>query len=157
VDATLIAIERPKGDKQKGYYSGKHKHHGIKMQIIIDELTKSILSIAFCHGRVHDKTLYLRKTRNIPPGLLILSDLGYFGLHKKPGHVMPHKKPKGRELTAEQRAENKTLSSRRVLVEHVFAIIKRFKILGTKYRNRRRNVSRRLNIISCISNELLAA
>jgi hypothetical protein len=81
-------------------------------------------------------------------------DLGYYGMHKHPRVIMPHKKPKKKELTEIQKAENREISSARVYVEHVFAFIKSFKIMGSKYRNGRKRLALRFTIISSIYNRL---
>ncbi|MDJ0691333.1 MAG: transposase family protein [Xenococcaceae cyanobacterium MO_188.B32] len=41
---------------------------------------------------------------------------------------IPHKKPKGGELTEEQKEENRELASERVVCEHAFAGVKRYGI-----------------------------
>jgi len=56
---------------------------------------------------------------DFPVGITLWQDTGFFG--HKPENViirMPAKKPKGRELTAEQKQENKRISSFRIIVEH---------------------------------------
>ncbi len=65
---------------------------------------------------------------------------------------MPHKKSKKNPLTMEQKNQNKEQRSSRVEVEHVFASIKRFKIISQKYRNRRRRFGLRFNLIAAIHN-----
>lgn len=52
---------------------------------------------------------------------------------------IPHKKPKGGELTAEQKAENRVLAQERVVVEHAFGGLKRYGIAAQVYRNRKEN------------------
>lgn len=62
-----------------------------------------------------------------------LGDKAYVGAD--PVVTTPHKKPKGGELTAEQKAENKEISSQRVYVEHGIRKIKAFRILRDEYRH----------------------
>jgi hypothetical protein len=64
----------------------------------------------------------------------------------------PKKKPKGNELTAEEKAENKRLSQERILIENVNAKIKVFKIVANKYRNRRKRFGLRMALICGIIN-----
>ena len=45
-----------------------------------------------------------------------------------------HKKPKKRELTPEQKEENRRFSSGRVLNEHVIGKLKTFRVIGEKFR-----------------------
>ena len=46
---------------------------------------------------------------------------------------LPHKKPKGSELTATQKAQNKAHSKKRVSVEHVLAHVKNWKRISGRY------------------------
>jgi hypothetical protein len=47
----------------------------------------------------------------------------------------PRKKPKGRELTAEQKEQNHLISSIRIVIEHIIAGIKRCRIVKDLFRN----------------------
>jgi len=47
----------------------------------------------------------------------------------------PKKKPKGKELTTEDKENNKLISSVRIIVENVISGIKRCRILKDVYRN----------------------
>ena len=49
---------------------------------------------------------------------------------------VPHKKPRKRELSAEQREANRRLSQRRVRVEHVIAGMKCHRIVHDVFRGR---------------------
>ena len=49
---------------------------------------------------------------------------------------LPHKKPKGKDLSQEQKEENKKFSSQRVACEHAHAGIKRYNAVSSIYRNR---------------------
>ena len=58
-------------------------------------------------------------------------DLGFLGIEKDyrcKERLIPHKKPKKRELTQEQKAENKLLARERIVVEHSIAGLKRYRI-----------------------------
>jgi hypothetical protein len=64
-------------------------------------------------------------------------DLGFFGFEKDykcKEAFLPHKKPKKQELTPEQKAENKALASKRIVVEHSIAGLKRYRILSDRLR-----------------------
>ena len=124
------------------------------MQIVVDYLAQTILSIAFTTGKTHDLELFRRSKTLISNDILSMYDLGYYGLHHRSNVLMPHKKERNKELEQWQRIENKEISSIRVFVEHVFRFIKTFKMLGSRYRNRRRRIGIRASIISCIYNEL---
>ncbi|MBC6686235.1 transposase, partial [Wolbachia pipientis] len=56
----------------------------------------------------------------------------------------------------EQKKENRTLMSHRAIVENVIGLLKRFKIISDRYRNRRKRFGLRFNLIAAIHNfELL--
>jgi hypothetical protein len=55
-------------------------------------------------------------------------------------------------LSKEDKKKNRELSKIRVLVANVIALIKRFKIIADKYRNRRKRFALRFNLIAAICN-----
>ena len=64
-------------------------------------------------------------------------DLGFLGLQNEYVNIkIPHKKPRGGELTAQQKEENRELSRSRVLCENAFAGVKRYRAVSEIYRNR---------------------
>ncbi len=72
-----------------------------------------------------------------PRGGVLMQDLGFQGY--APDNVkvvMPEKKPKNQELSAEDKAFNRLVSSMRVVVEHAIAGIKRLRIVQEKIRLR---------------------
>jgi hypothetical protein len=83
----------------------------------------------------------------------VLTDTGYQGIKEIHGNSsLPKKRTKKRHLTKEERIENKKLSSQRVLNENVIGMLKRFKIIADKYRNRRKRFGLRFNLIAGIYN-----
>jgi len=50
--------------------------------------------------------------------------------------MMPKKKPRGKDLTDGEKAQNKVISSIRVRVEHAIGGIKRMQITTDKFRNK---------------------
>ncbi len=85
-----------------------------------------------------------------------LADSGYQGLLElHENSRTPFKKPKGGELTAEQKEFNKQLAKERVVVEHIIRHLKIFRILAQPYRNRRRRFMLRVNLIAGLYNYAL--
>lgn len=83
----------------------------------------------------------------------LLGDSGYQGWHKEHENSRtPTKKPKGKELTAEQKRENRELSRLRIMVENVIRHLKIFRIVAERYRNRRRRFALRFNLIAGLYN-----
>jgi hypothetical protein len=66
-------------------------------------------------------------------------DLWFQGVVKDfPSHdiMIPTKKPKWKELTPEQKKENKVQSWIRVIIENIIWRAKKYRIIAQKYRNR---------------------
>ena len=80
-------------------------------------------------------------------------DSAYQGIaHLHGNSETPKKKPKGGELTDEERAQNRRISRERMPVENVAAKVKVFKILANRYRNRRKRYTLRMALICGIIN-----
>ena len=54
IDGTLIPIDRVAANQP--FYSGKHRHHGMNLQVISAGTARSCGSLARCPGAVHDLT-----------------------------------------------------------------------------------------------------
>lgn len=82
-----------------------------------------------------------------------LTDTGYQGINKLHANAeLPKKKTKKNPLTKEDKRKNQLLSSERVLNENVIGMLKRFKIIADRYRNRRKRFGLRFNLIAAIYN-----
>jgi hypothetical protein len=83
----------------------------------------------------------------------VITDTGYQGIKKiHSNSELPKKKTKQNPLTKEDKKNNQALASERVANENVIGMIKRFKIVSDKYRNRRKRFGLRFNLISAIYN-----
>jgi len=83
----------------------------------------------------------------------VITDTGYQGIKKiHSNSELPKKKTKRNPLTKEDKKKNQALASERVVNENVIGMIKRFKIVSDKYRNRRKRFALRFNLISAIYN-----
>ncbi len=81
------------------------------------------------------------------------TDTGFQGIQKlHPNSELPKKRSKKHPLTKQDKATNRRIASERVLNEHVIGALKRFRILGDRYRNRRKRFGLRLNLIAAIYN-----
>jgi hypothetical protein len=139
--------------KQGTYYSGKKKRHTIKVQAIIDEITKGIIAIYTARGKKHEMRVFDESKTRFREDIHFTTDKGYVGLKKIHANTsMPKKKPKGKSLSKEEKKINRAISSRRMPNEHVFGILKRFDILASPYRNRRKRFALRFSLIAGIYN-----
>ena len=140
LDGTERPIQRPKAqEKQKQDYSGKKKRHTRTHLGAVDPDKRILVFSKAYHGKDHDKGILNREqwVDSIPDEVKIQGDLGFEGLQNEFVNVeIPHKKPKGGELTDEQKEENRDLASERVVCEHAFAGVKRYGIATDVYRNR---------------------
>ncbi len=121
VDAT----EQETGHRGGSGYSGKKRKQTIKTQVVVTAEGRIKHISRSVPGNMHDKKLY-----DIAGASADMGDLGYVGT----GMLLPHKSSKLRKLTTEQRAENAVFAARRILVEHLFAHLKQWKILAHRFR-----------------------
>jgi hypothetical protein len=56
-------------------------------------------------------------------------------MHQYENIRIPHKKPKGGELSEQQKSDNRKLSQSRVVCENAFAGVKRYGVVSQIYRN----------------------
>lgn len=146
MDVTESQIERPKHG-QKRFYSGKQKRHTLKSQLIIDLATLEIRCVVNGYGRKHDYKLFLDSKIHFHSDTESLEYSGYQGISKLHfNSCLPQKKPRGGKLTKEQKQSNRTLARRRVVIEHINRRLKVFRILGQRYRNRRKRNGRALSL-----------
>ena len=61
----------------------------------------------------------------------------------------PKKKPRGRELTAEEKVENRELSRVRVVIEHLISGAKRLRIVKDELRLKVKNIDDDVMEIAC--------
>ncbi|MEH2125241.1 transposase family protein [Nostoc sp.] len=97
-------------------------------------------------GKVHDKRqLDEEKLVDfVPDEVPIHVDLGFQGLQKEFVNIrIPDKKPRGKQLTEEQKQSNREKSSDRVKCEHTISGIKRYKVATAVYRNHIRDLDDR--------------
>ena len=156
MDVTETAIERPK-KKQKRYYSGKKKCQTLKTQLVINQETRKIICTAFGPGHCHDFNLFKKSKIRFHPETNSLQDSGYQGIKDyHPNSYIPRKQPKNGKLSRIEKDYNRVLAQERIVVEHVNRSLKIFKILSSRYRNRRRRYGLRCNLLSAIYNYELA-
>lgn len=158
IDATEQRVSRPgkSNEIRKLYFSGKQGEFTLKTQIATDgkwHITAISMPVP---GSMHDKKLCdeLQTLERLPAGCETLADKGYQGLatdsvstvntfdpetgvKKQVPRITaytPYKKPKGQELTEEQKAFNRALASIRIRVEHCIGWVKNWAIIATRFR-----------------------
>jgi hypothetical protein len=157
LDATEQPINRPKdAERQKAFYSGKKKRHTVKTQIVTNGAGEIVAITPPVPGKTADIKLaeQSRVVERLPEGIDIYADKGYQGLDKlvppKKSTAdgdsdatetvprlqvhTPTKKPKGGELTPEQKERNRAIGRVRMGVEHAIARAKNWHILADRFR-----------------------
>lgn len=120
---------------------------------MVHKKSRKIICTAFSKGRRHDFKLFKESGTRIHPKTLSLTDTGYQGLKKIHANAMlPKKKTKKNPLTEEDKEQNREISRERILNENVIGMIKRFKIVSERYRNRRKRFCLRFNLIAAVYN-----
>ncbi len=140
IDVTERRTQRATNNKtQRKYYSGKQKAHTRK-NIAASNPEKKILFLGAAKaGHYHDKKIFDKETsfRFIPSECCLWIDKGFQGVqHVHKNTMQPKKKPRNRELGAEEKEENKVISALRMPIENVFAGLKRMRCLYDVHRNR---------------------
>ena len=130
----------------------------MKEQLIICQESREIIATFFGKGKMHDYKLYEKSGVKLSKEVGIKADSGYQGLQKKHAKVLlPKKQSKLKKLTEEEKRANRELARKRIRVENVIRRLKIFRILAERYRNRRRRLGLRFNLISGIYNFELKA
>jgi hypothetical protein len=160
-DATERPIPRPTRG-QKRFYSGKKKRHTVTHQVVVVRRRKkpgpgvkprrvriAAVSPAFA-GKTHDKKVYDRTRVIAPPGVKRTGDTAYLGT----GLKTPTRRPPKGELTARQKAGNRRVSRRRIVVEHGIGKLKVWRITAERYRNPRRRHTRMMKNVAGLHNRM---
>lgn len=107
----------------------------------------------YAKGKRHDFRLYKESKVKAKLNTNIKVDSGYQGLQKLHANSnLPIKRTKKNPLTKEDKKKNSQLASDRVLNENVIGMLKRFKVISERYRNRRKRFGLRFNLIAGVYN-----
>jgi hypothetical protein len=138
-DGTERPIQRPKDPEiQAVFYSGKKKRHCIKNNVLVNRQAKITLLTPTCEGKKHDKKIADETSLVLPEGSILAQDTGFQGYAlANVTMIQPMKKPRGKELTPEQKESNRRISSLRIRVEHAIGGVKRYRIVKDQLRVRK--------------------
>ncbi|MCL2772040.1 MAG: transposase [Oscillospiraceae bacterium] len=121
--------------------------------VVINGQSGKILFVSEAKGSVYDFEMYKQSGLRLNDDTLFVGDSGFQGIcdiHLF--SITPFKKPKGGELTGEQKEFNRSLAQYRIRIEHVNRSLKCFKILKYRYRNKQQKHLLRFNLICGIYN-----
>lgn len=143
-DGIERSIQRSKNKKkQQKNYSGKKKYHSRKSIIVSDSRRQVLVVTKQKAGRRHDKRLADKEHlfQNLPEDVYAYVDTAFTGEDKTHRNLyLPKKKPRGRNLTQQEKDLNSLISSYRVAVEHAIGGIKRYRCMSEKLRNRKASI-----------------
>ncbi|MEK7082757.1 MAG: transposase family protein, partial [Patescibacteria group bacterium] len=148
VDATEQETEKREGTG----YSGKKRKQTIKTQVIAGQDGKIRYVSPSVSGNIHDKKLF--DMTSLPKRIQqrMLADLGYVGTDC----IIPEKSSKLHILTAQQKKDNKKHSILRIPIEHLFAHLKQWKILASRFRSSLKNYNIIFRIVCGLRNMMIA-
>ena len=157
IDSSEQEIPRPENKrKRKSYYSGKKKKHTVKTQYMVNSEGTILHKTGHDRGRIHDYEIFKNKHPKTPLQVENVLDLGYLGVQNDfptVKSVLPfRKKRKKGELSDEEKKYNRMHSKLRVIVEHTVSRIKKFGIMGTKFRNKLGRYDHASDIVSGLVN-----
>jgi hypothetical protein len=157
IDSSEQEIPRPKNKRRrKSYYSGKKKKHTIKTQYMVNSDGTILHKTGHDRGRIHDYEIFKNKHPTTPMQVDNVFDLGYMGVQNDfptVKSVLPfRKKRKKGELSNEEKKHNRRHSKLRVIVEHTVSRIKKYGIMGARFRNRLGRYDRTSDIVSGLVN-----
>ncbi|MRH93486.1 transposase [Nocardia sp. SYP-A9097] len=124
LDGTLIPIDRVAADRP--YYSGKHRHHGMNVQVIATPRGDIVWVSGALPGSVHDtKAAWIWQIMHEleHSGWIVLADKGYQGVE---GLFTPYK---GRDKPESQKQANRAHARLRAPGERANAQLKSWKVL----------------------------
>jgi hypothetical protein len=131
LDGTLIPIDRIGGSKDRRYYSGKHKRHGVNVQVLADPHGELVWASPALPGSIHD--LKAARSHGLIEALTrsavaTLADKGYRGARGAVG--VPFY---GRNLPTRMREVNSAHAKVRAIGERAVSTLKTWRLL-TKLR-----------------------
>jgi hypothetical protein len=150
---------------QRRYYSGTKRRHALKTQVVVVRVRKRpgrgaqrrrLVRIAAVSptfpGSVHDKKVFDRTRVVIPAGATGYGDTAYLGTVL----TTPRRKPRGGSLTPRQRAGNRRVGRKRVVVGHGIGKMKVWRIAGERGRNPRRRHTLAMKNVAGLHNRMFA-
>jgi hypothetical protein len=162
-DSTERPTNRPVRG-QKRYYSGKKRRHTLKTQVVVVRVRKRpgrgrdrrrlrIVAVsASFPGSVHDKKVFDRTRVVIPSGATGYGDTAYLGT----GLKTPRRKPPKGQLTPRQKAGNRRVGRKRVVVEHGIGKMKVWRVAAERWRNPRRRHTLVMKNVAGLHNRMFA-
>ncbi|MBW4455837.1 MAG: transposase [Nostoc indistinguendum CM1-VF10] len=118
--------------EQQKYFSGKKRQHTLKSLMIGIPEAKDIVELEIgVPGPTADINLFRKSQEKFDKSQPFAGDKGFQGGENI---TTPHKRKPKRELSQQQKDENKALSSNRIFIEHLIRLLKIFRIASQRFR-----------------------
>ena len=131
------------------------KKHTVKTQHIVNSEGLILHMTKHKKGRKHDYDIYKNNHPITPIQVENVFDLGYTEVqndYHTVKSVLPFRKKMNNDLSKEEKIYNKKQSQLRIIAEHAICRIKKFGIMGNKFRNKLERYDNVLSIISGLVN-----
>ena len=126
------------------------KTHNVKNNLLTSPQKRVLWLSKTFEGHLHDKKICDEQPVQFPAGITLWQDTGFLGHYPENVQVkMPVKKPKGKDLTQEQKQANKEISSFRILVEHAIGGVKKCRIVKERFRCHRLGFDDLVMVLAC--------
>jgi DDE superfamily endonuclease len=137
IDGPERPVRRPKDKaRQKANYSGQKKRHTRQNNVITDKATGKIKGLSpTVEGNRPAKKLADEQPWAFPKGTQLWKDTGFQGYEPKNAEpFQPTNKPKGRDLSPEEKSRKSTISQERISIEHTLGSVKVLRIVHDVFR-----------------------
>jgi hypothetical protein len=141
VDVTEQVVLRPQDpQREHEHYSGKRRLPTAKNGLLVNEVGEIRAITRSYPGRTHDLTLIRQSgvLAHLPYEVPLIGDSAFNGIHNDlPLHrvATAHKAERNHPLTLDHKQANHELSRNRIIVENVFAHMKKFNSLVGRFRH----------------------
>lgn len=136
--------------RHKKSITQEKKTHTIKNVLLAGGHKKILYLSQTYEGSIHDKKIADEAEIEFEKTIELLQDSGFQGFSpEKARVVMPEKKPRGKELTQEQKLQNREKASQRVVVEHAIGQLKVWRIVKDKIRSCRHTLRDQVMLMAC--------
>src|SRR5438132_3517738 len=137
--------------KSKNTITVVKKAHTIKNLVLGGLHTRKVNYLSQTYERKrHDKKIADEENPTYPKDIDVYKDTGFQGYEPEGVKTFqPQKKPKGKELTLEQKEQNSLISSIRIVIEHILSGIKRCRIVKDLFRNTKEKYDDLVMEIAC--------
>jgi hypothetical protein len=118
--------------------------------VLVSEAGRVVLLSHTYEGSTHDKNIVDQEGWLFPAAITLHQDLGFKGHSPEGVNVqMPDRKPRTKDLTEEQKRQNKQKASLSVKVEHCIGRVKIYRVLKDRIRMYKKGIKDLVMELGC--------